>query len=95
MASVRGSQLGVNSNFHFELVHLGFSFKFRCATTRGIICWYTIGCSYPLFGAFVGSFVIRSVVVGLIVVGSIIFGSSVFGSIVFQSVVFVSFVVGS
>ena len=48
-----GSWFGY-SNFHFEFL---FTFKFLCVSTRGIICWYTIGCSYPLFGAFVKSIV--------------------------------------
>ena len=48
-----GSRFGY-SNFHFEFL---FTFKFLCVSTRGIICWYTIGCSYPLFGAFVKSIV--------------------------------------
>ena len=97
-----GSRFGY-SNFHFELGHFGFSFKVPCVTTRGIICWYTIGCSYPLFGAFVGSFVIGLIVIGLVVVGygSIVVVSVVFGplslnplSIDVGSVVFESVVVG-
>ena len=71
-----GSRFGY-SNFHFEFL---FTFKFLCVSTRGIICWYTIGCSYPLFGAFVGSFVIGLIVIGLVVVG---YGSIVVGSVVF------------
>ena len=79
-----GSRFGY-SNFHFESGHFLFSFKFLCVSTRGIICWYTINCSYPLFLAFIGSIVIGSVVVGSIVIGLVVvrYGSIVVGFVVF------------